>query len=126
MITRDLNSRWTEASDTKYCRRSSSAVAGSRGDNSGSCSARSVTAAVTASGSAAQEEAGNRRNGYGQKVITETGKLELSIPRGRHGRFDPVLIGKYRRRFAGLDEKIIALDARGVTTRGPGEDGGGL
>ena len=69
-------------------------------------------------GSASQEEGGNHRNGYGQKtVITDTGKLELSIPRDRHGRFDPVLIGKYRRRFAGFDDKIIGLYARGMTTR---------
>ena len=68
--------------------------------------------------SAAEEEAGNHRNGYGSKtVITDTGKLELAIPRDRHGRFDPVLIGKYRRRFAGFDDKIIALYARGMTTR---------
>ena len=67
---------------------------------------------------AAEEEAGNHRNGYGSKtVLTDSGKLELSIPRDRHGRFDPVLIGKYRRRFAGFDEKIIALYARGMTTR---------
>jgi putative transposase len=66
----------------------------------------------------AEEEAGNHRNGYSQKTaITDGGKLELSIPRDRHGRFDPVLIGKYRRRFAGFDEKIIALYARGLTTR---------
>jgi putative transposase len=69
-------------------------------------------------GSAAEQEQGNHRNGYGSKtVITDSGKLELSIPRDRHGRFDPVLIGKYRRRFAGFDEKIIALYARGMTTR---------
>ena len=68
--------------------------------------------------SAGEEEAGNHRNGYGSKtVITDTGKLELAIPRDRHGRFDPVLIGKYRRRFAGFDDKIIALYARGMTTR---------
>jgi transposase-like protein len=69
-------------------------------------------------GSAGEEDCGNHRNGYGSKtVITDTGKLELSIPRDRHGRFDPVLIGKYRRRFAGFDDKIIALYARGMTTR---------
>jgi putative transposase len=69
-------------------------------------------------GSAAEQESGNHRNGYGNKtVITDSGKLELSIPRDRQGRFDPVLIGKYRRRFAGFDEKIIALYARGLTTR---------
>jgi putative transposase len=66
----------------------------------------------------AEEEAGNHRNGYSSKtVLTDTGKLELSIPRDRQGRFDPVLIGKYRRRFAGFDDKIIALYARGMTTR---------
>jgi putative transposase len=69
-------------------------------------------------GGAEEEEAGNHRNGYSSKtVLTDTGKLELSIPRDRHGRFDPVLIGKYRRRFAGFDDKIIALYARGMTTR---------
>ncbi len=63
-------------------------------------------------------QAGNHRNGYGSKtVLTDTSKLELLIPRDRHGRFDPVLIGKYRRRFAGFDDKIIALYARGMTTR---------
>jgi putative transposase len=40
-------------------------------------------------GSAAEEDAGNHRNGYGSKtVITDTGKLELTIPRDRQGCFD--------------------------------------
>lgn len=65
-----------------------------------------------------EQESGNHRNGYGSKnVLTDAGKLELAIPRDRHGRFDPVLIAKYRRRFAGFDDKIIALYARGMTTR---------
>jgi putative transposase len=69
-------------------------------------------------GSETEANAGNQRNGYGSKtVLTDTGKLELAIPRDRHGRFDPALIGKYRRRFAGFDDKIIALYARGMTTR---------
>src|SRR5436305_11329092 len=69
-------------------------------------------------GSEAEADAGNHRNGYGNKtVLTDSGKPELTIPRDRHGRFDPVLIGKYRRRFAGFDDKIIALYARGMTTR---------
>jgi putative transposase len=68
--------------------------------------------------SGTEQDSGNHRNGYGSKtVITDTGKLELSIPRDRQGRFDPVLIGKYRRRFAGFDDKIIGLYARGMTTR---------
>ena len=69
-------------------------------------------------GAAAEEAAGNHRNGYSAKtVLTDTGQLEPAIPRDRHGHFDPVLIGKYRRRFAGFDDKIIALYARGLTTR---------
>jgi len=61
---------------------------------------------------------GNHRNGSSQKtVLSEDGKLVLSIPRDRHGRFDPTLIAKYQRRFPGFDEKIIALYARGMSTR---------
>lgn len=67
-----------------------------------------------------EAEAGipNRRNGSSPKtVLTPDGELTLSIPRDRHGRFDPTLIAKYRRRFPGFDDKIIALYARGMSTR---------
>ncbi|MDQ2925871.1 MAG: IS256 family transposase [Acidobacteriota bacterium] len=65
-----------------------------------------------------ETDAGNHRNGTSSKtVLTPEGPMELSIPRDRHGRFDPVLIGKYRRRFPGFDDKIIALYARGMSTR---------
>lgn len=66
----------------------------------------------------AEQAAGNHRNGTSAKtVLTPEGALELSIPRDRHGRFDPALIAKYRRRFPGFDDKIIALYARGLSTR---------
>ena len=66
----------------------------------------------------AEQAAGNYRNGTSSKtVLTPDGALELSIPRDRHGRFDPALIAKYRRRFPGFDDKIIALYARGMSTR---------
>src|SRR5215204_2233137 len=43
--------------------------------------------------------AGNARNGYGRKtVVTDTGKLDLQIPRDRQASFDPQLIAKYQRR----------------------------
>lgn len=65
-----------------------------------------------------QRQAGNHRNGKSSKrVLTEAGALELSIPRDRHGHFDPLLIRKYQRRFPGFDEKLIALYARGMSTR---------
>ncbi len=65
-----------------------------------------------------EQAAGNHRNGRsGKRVLTDTGAIPLSIPRDRHGRFDPKLIEKYKRRFPGFDEKIIALYARGMSTR---------
>ena len=61
---------------------------------------------------------GNHRNGHGTKtVLTPDGEMTLSIPRDRQGRFDPVLIAKYQRRFPGFDAKIVALYARGMSTR---------
>ncbi len=52
----------------------------------------------------------NSRNGYGRKsVFTETGKIELEVPRDRLSTFDPQLIAKYQRRFPGFDEKIVSM-----------------
>jgi putative transposase len=60
----------------------------------------------------------NHRNGYSSKrVITETSKLDIRIPRDREGTFDPKLIARYQRRFPGFDEKIVSMYARGMTTR---------
>jgi putative transposase len=60
----------------------------------------------------------NSRNGYSQKMLfTEQGEMELSIPRDRQGRFEPILIPKHERRLAGLDEKILSLYARGLSVR---------
>lgn len=65
-----------------------------------------------------ERDNGNHRNGHGRKtVLTPDGAMTLSIPRDRHGRFDPALIAKYQRRFPGFDAKIIALYARGMSTR---------
>jgi putative transposase len=64
------------------------------------------------------EGVGNTRNGYGRKtVMTETGKLEIDVPRDRQCSFDPQLIAKYQRRFPGFDEKIVSMYARGMSTR---------
>ncbi len=65
-----------------------------------------------------ETEAGNSRNGYGRKsVLTDTGKIEIDVPRDRTGSFDPQLIAKYQRRFLGFDDKIISMYARGMSTR---------
>ena len=60
----------------------------------------------------------NSRNGYGRKnVITDTGRIELEVPRDRQATFDPQLIAKYQRRFPGFDDKIVSMYARGMSTR---------
>jgi putative transposase len=60
-----------------------------------------------------EDEAENRRNGYG----TDSGKLEIDVPRDRAATFDPQLIAKYQRRCPGFDEKIVSMYARGMSTR---------
>jgi transposase-like protein len=50
-------------------------------------------------------------------VQSTQGDLELSIPRDRNGDFEPILVPKHQRRLSGLDEKILALYARGSSTR---------
>ena len=65
-----------------------------------------------------EEGAGNSRNGYGRKtVVTDTGRIELEVPRDRRASFDPQLIAKYQRRFPGFDDKIVSMYARGMSTR---------
>ena len=62
---------------------------------------------------------GNSRNGRGsKKVQSKDGPLELEVPRDRNGSFEPQVIKKRQRRIDGLDDMIIALYARGHSTRG--------
>jgi transposase-like protein len=60
----------------------------------------------------------NSRNGAGTKtVLSESGPIELEVPRDRDGSFEPQLVRKRQRRLKGFDDKVIALYARGMTTR---------
>ena len=60
----------------------------------------------------------NRRNGHSPKTVRgELGELTLETPRDRLGTFEPQLIPKHQRRLTGFDEKILALYAKGLTTR---------
>jgi transposase-like protein len=61
---------------------------------------------------------GNHRNGRsGKTVLTDTGAVRVEIPRDRAGTFEPQLIPKHERRFAGFDDKIVSMYARGMTVR---------
>jgi putative transposase len=60
----------------------------------------------------------NRRNGRSPKTVQgESGALEIATPRDRLGTFEPLLIPKHERRMAGFDDKILALYAKGMSTR---------
>jgi len=60
----------------------------------------------------------NERNGYSQKTVkSQFGEFELDIPRDRKGDFEPKIVPKYKRDISGLEEKIISLYSRGMSTR---------
>lgn len=61
---------------------------------------------------------GNARDGKSNKTLKgEFGALPIEIPRDRDGSFEPQLIPKHQTRWAGFDDKIISLYARGITVR---------
>ena len=65
---------------------------------------------------------GNSRNGTTPKtVLDESGDMTIEVPRDRNGDFEPHIVPKGRRRLPGFDDKVIALYARGMTTRAPRE-----
>ena len=60
----------------------------------------------------------NKRNGFSHKTLkTEFGPLPLSVPRDRRNTFDPIIVPKHSRSFGKMDEQIIAMYARGMSTR---------
>lgn len=60
----------------------------------------------------------NNRNGFStKKVKTEDGEFELSTPRDRDGSFEPHLVKKNQTRFTSMDDKILYLYGKGMTTR---------
>jgi transposase-like protein len=60
---------------------------------------------------------GNSRNGSRSKtVLTEVGEVELDVPRDRDGSFEPKIVRKRQRRMSGVDELVISLAAKGLTT----------
>ena len=60
----------------------------------------------------------NSRNGFTSKTLrTEDGQFELQSPRDRDGSFEPQLVKKHQTRFTSMDDKILSLYAKGMTTR---------
>ena len=60
----------------------------------------------------------NYRNGYSKKTVkTQLGEVDIKVPRDRNGVFEPKIIGKYSRNADGMEEKILALYACGMSQR---------
>jgi len=61
---------------------------------------------------------GNSRNGTSRKNVQgDFGSVEIEVPRDRNGTYVPQIVPKHERRFAGFDDKILSMYARGMTTR---------
>lgn len=60
----------------------------------------------------------NRRNGYGQKTVhTTKGDITIDTPREGDGSFEPQLISKRQRDVSGIEDKVLAMYARGMSQR---------
>jgi transposase-like protein len=68
-------------------------------------------------GDPAGKNGGNSRNGMrGKTVLTEVGPVELAVPRDRDGTFEPQIVRKRQRRLSGVEDMVISLSAKGLTT----------
>ena len=64
------------------------------------------------------DNTGNSRNGYSRKTVkTRFGESEIQIPRDRNGDFEPKIVKKYETTSNQLEEQIIAMYAKGMSTR---------
>lgn len=60
----------------------------------------------------------NRRNGYSEKTVkTQFGEIPIEVPRDRDGDFEPLVVPKHKRDISGIEEKVISLYGRGMSTR---------
>jgi putative transposase len=65
----------------------------------------------------AGRDGGNSRNGRRSKtVVTEAGPVAVDVPRDRDGSFTPQIVAKHQRRLGGIDDLVISLTAKGLTT----------
>ncbi len=64
------------------------------------------------------EASGNVRNGSSRKTLKGSqGEISIAVPRDRDASFEPTLIPKHQTRLEGFEDKLLALYARGMTTR---------
>jgi putative transposase len=69
-------------------------------------------------GDPAGNGSGNSRNGsFGKTITTTSGPVRISVPRDRKSAFEPQIVVKGQRRVGQVDDMILSLYARGMTTR---------
>ena len=65
-----------------------------------------------------QKKDDNRRNGYGKKQIKTTqGDIAINVPRDRDGSFEPQLVPKRKKDVSAIENKVLAMYARGMSQR---------
>jgi len=64
------------------------------------------------------KNSGNNRNGKNIKTLKNNhGEIDLAVPRDRNGSYDPVVVKKYERTLGPIEDKIISMYAKGMSTR---------
>ena len=61
-------------------------------------------------------DGGNARNGRRAQVLSEIGPVTIEVPRGTESTFEPQIVKKRQRRLTGIDEIVLSLSAKGLTT----------
>jgi putative transposase len=117
LMTKSVIERMLQAEMDVHLRDSREAT--SSQDTAQEANSRTAATGTTEAPAAKRKDAGrNRRNGLSAKTVQgESGRMKIATPRDRDGSFEPLLIPKYERRLAGFDDKILALYAKGMSTR---------
>ncbi|MGF9714959.1 IS256 family transposase [Paenibacillus naphthalenovorans] len=64
------------------------------------------------------KETRNSRNGHSKKTVTsEYGEVEIEVPRDRFGEFEPMVVKKYQTQVTGIEDQIISMYSKGMSTR---------
>lgn len=64
------------------------------------------------------KQTSNRRNGHSKKTVrSEYGEIDIEVPRDREGEFEPQIVKKHQKSVTGIEDQILALYAKGVSTR---------
>lgn len=69
-------------------------------------------------GKSERSDSENARNGYKSKTLNSSyGNFKIDVPQDRQSTFDPQVVKKRQKDISGIDQKIISMYAKGMTTR---------